>query len=66
MKIKMLTKLKEEEVNLLEVGQLVYDSNGLRIVIDDIFRNTKLGFMIQDKNGNLYFADDLYKLICIG
>lgn len=61
--MKTLVKLYDEEVNLLKAGQVVYDRNGIRVVVDDVFCDDELGLVVQDENGNHYFADDLYWLI---
>lgn len=61
--MKRLVKLYEEEVNLLKPGQVLYDRNGIRVEVDEVFCDGELGLMVQDVNGNHYFADDLYWLI---
>ena len=61
--MKRLVKLYEEEVNLLQPGQVLHDRNGIRVEVDEVFCDGELGLMVQDVNGNHYFADDLYWLI---
>lgn len=61
--MKRLVKLYEEEVNLLKPGQVLHDRNGIRVEVDEVFCDGELGLMVQDVNGNHYFADDLYWLI---